>query len=480
MGFNSLNIARSGLVASQIALEVTSNNIANANTKGYSRQRLDLSAREGLNSLAMSVGYGVEIEDLNQIRDKFLDMQFRDESAANSELLAKSLAAGKIDSFFAEPSEYGINANLSNLFTSMEEMSNNAHDLSYRETTVQMAVTLTDSFHTIASELVDYQNELDGNISMTVGDINAKIEEIQSLNKTIHSYEIMGSTANELRDQRNLITDELSKLIDIEAYESSEGNFIIKTSGKEMVNGADIMKLEVISDKTDSLTNNDLSTIYWEGSDEELNVKSGVVKGYMDVRDGNSQSSQGVPYYLDQLNDMAGAMVEEFNKINTNGYTIPYDGNESSSGILFFDDAKTSALDISVSDKLLESGWNIAMAGEHITGNMNWGDSLNGQTYIDMRDASDMSYGGSAIGNLEEFYQKTISDMAINANYASNKSSAQQELTNFIEGQRLAVSEVSIDEEMVNMVQFQQSYNASAKMITVIDDMLDTLINMIR
>jgi flagellar hook-associated protein 1 FlgK len=480
MGFNSLNIAKSGLVASQMALDVTSNNIANANTKGYTRQRLDLSAKAGTNNGIVSPGNGVEIENLTQIRNEYLDLQFRSENSVNSELLSKSLAMGKIENIFAEPSEYGINENLSNFFTALEEMSYNAHDLSYRETVVQMAVTLTDSFHTIANELVNYQKELDNNISMTVDDINTKIEEIQALNETIYNFELKGTTANELRDKRNLVVDELSQLIDIDTFETAEGKYMVNSSGTSLVNDTSINKLEVKQEGTDPVTGNKSSALYWQGTTSEVKPQGGVIKGYLDIRDGSTQDKQGVPYYLSQLNDMAVAMVESFNKINNDGFTVPYEGSPSSDNVNFFDTENVSAIDIAVSEELLESGWNIAMSGMKLDGEMNWGNSVNGQSLLDLRDGSGMKTGDTLIGNLEEFYQKTISEMAINANYTSSRSSSQQELTDFIEGQRLAVSEVSLDEEMINMVQYQQSYNASAKMITVINDMLTTLINMVR
>jgi flagellar hook-associated protein 1 FlgK len=220
--------------------------------------------------------------------------------------------------------------------------------------------------------------------------------------------------------------------------------------------------------------------MYWQGTTSEVKPESGVLKGYLDIRDGSTKEDQGIPYYLSQLNGMAEAMVESFNTINNAGYTVSYDGSPSSQNVNFFDAENISAIDIAVSEELLGSGWNIAMSGMELDGEMNWGNSLNGQSFLDLRDGDIVVSGNDLTGNFEEFYQKTISEMAINTSYAASRSSSQQELTNFIEGQRLAVSEVSLDEEMINMVQFQQSYNASAKMITVIDDMLTTLINMVR
>jgi flagellar hook-associated protein 1 FlgK len=470
MGFNSLNIAKSGLLASQISLEVTSNNISNVNTDGYSRQRVDISAKAGPDTGKFSVGSGVEIEDITQIRNQFLDIQFRSESATNSELMSKSTAMENIESIFGEPSDYGISENLSSFFSALEELSYNAHDLSFREIVVQTAETLTDTFHTIADKFVNYQKDLDRSVSLTVDDINTKIEEIQSLNETIKKAELNGRTANELRDNRNLVVDQLSKLIDINTLESEEGNFIVNTSGTTLVNGIFINKLEAVHEGTDPITGNDTTTLYWEGSSTEAKPESGVIRGYLDMRDGDSQVDQGVPYYLSKLNDMAKAMVESFNTINNAGYTVPYDTNLSSQNVDFFNSANLTAMDISISDSLKESGWNISMSNILLEGEMNRGNSENGQSFIDVT---------TSVGDIEEYYQNTIAEMATNANYVSRKSSSQQEMTDFIEMQKLSVSEVSLDEEMINMVKYQQSYNASAKLITVIDDMLTTLINMV-
>jgi flagellar hook-associated protein 1 FlgK len=210
-------------------------------------------------------------------------------------------------------------------------------------------------------------------------------------------------------------------------------------------------------------------------------------------------------------------MIEEFNSINNDGYTIPYGDNVSRTDIDFFENIfpelgedptqeeidlyeseltkaeKTAALKIKVSADLLDSGYNIALSGEEITGQLNWGNSENGIDFLELRDKTDMTvkYGidpdtgnyennDKSVANLEKFYQKTISDMAINKNYFDSRMRSQQELTNFIEGEKLAVSEVSIDEEMINMVQYQQAYNAAAKVITVADQMMETLVNMVR
>ncbi len=470
MGFDSLSIAKSGLLASQMALDVTSNNISNSNTEGYTKQRVELSAKPGTNTGQVSAGGGVDIEEITQTRSKYLDIQFRDESSTNSELFAKSDVMDNIESIFGEPSDSGLSENLSSFFTALEDMAYNAQDLSFREIVVQTAETLTDTFHSIASKLLDYQQDIDDSISLTVDDINSNIDEIQNLNDAIKKAELNGTTANELRDSRNLAVDQLSQLIDIDAFETEEGNFVINTSGTTLINGTFTNKLQAVVDGTDSVTGNNTTTLYWEGTSTEANPSSGAIRGYLDVRDGDSSTEQGIPYYLSKLNDMASALVESFNTINNAGYTVPYDGNDSVQDVDFFDSANVTAMNITVSDDLSDSGWNIAMSSIYLEGDMNWGNSINGQAFFD---------GSSSLVDLQEYYQDTIAEMATNVSEASSKSANQQEMTDFIEMQKLSLSEVSIDEEMINMVKYQQSYNASAKLITVIDEMMSTLINMV-
>src|SRR6056297_3389927 len=517
MGFYSLQIARTGLVASQKALDVTSHNIANANTEGYTRQRLDFSSRQGVTSNKITIGSGVDIDKLTQIRDEYLDYQFRGENSVKNELETKSETTTYIENIFGEPSDHGINQSLSDFFVSMEELTNNAQESSYRETVVQNAVKLTDSIRTVATELTEYQKEINGVIDMSVDQVNSILERVHDLNKTIYNYELKGTQANDLRDERNLLIDQLSEYVNIEAFEDSNGKLVVNAAGTSVVNGTHVKYMEVKSaDQLNPYTGEHDNVIYWEGTTSEVKPQSGKLKALMDTRDGENQENQGIPYYLDQLNILAKGMVEKFNTINNDGHTITYGENDSLTDVDFFKDIfpeltdptdttqvenlieveKTAALNLRVSAKLLESGYNIALSSQDLEdGNLNWGNSENGIRFLELRDKTDMNvkYGlnpdpnddtytdnDKSVANLERFYQKTISDMAINKNYFDSRMRSQQELTNFIEGEKLAVSEVSIDEEMINMVQYQQSYNAAAKVITVTDEMMDTLVNMVR
>jgi flagellar hook-associated protein 1 FlgK len=476
--FNSLNIARSGLFASQKAIEVTGHNIANANTPGYSRQRLEVMSMPSISYQGASPGGGVSIQDLTQTRNKYLDTQYRNENSLANELKYKAEGFEYIEGVLAEPSEFGINAALSEVFNSIEQLSYNAEDSTLREIVVQNSIKLTDTMKSVADGLLDYQSQLDESIFLVVDEINMLGEKIQGLNQTIRNYENRGHQANDLRDERNLLVDQLSTLIPVDAKEDENGRFSVKIGGIYLVDHFNSNKMEIRSDYDDKneFTNKPINKIYWANTTNEVSIRGGQLKGMLDLRDGETADNQGVAYYMKQLDTLAEALVEKFNDINRDGYTLPIDGL-SSTGIDFFDPEGVTARTIAVSEKLKESGYNIAASSIEVSEN-NWGNNINLLKFNELRDSGEVEVSGKHIGNLEGYLRNTVSDLAITTNYFASRSSSQQTLTNHVENQKLMVSEVSIDEEMMNLIQYQHSYSAAAKLVNVVDEMILTLINM--
>jgi flagellar hook-associated protein 1 FlgK len=462
--FNSLNIAKSGLFASQKAIELTGHNIANANTEGYTRQRLEMSSMPSLEHQGPSPGGGVTLDDITQIRDKYLDIQYRKENSISSELSYKADGFEYIEGIIAEPSDHGINAAMGDLFNSIEELSYNSEDLTLREIVVQNGVKLTDTFKSVSNGLVDYQKDLDKNLSIMVDEINSIGEQIRNYNQTIRDYENRGKQASDLRDKRNVLVDKLSEHVPVDAKEDSNGRFSVKIDGIYLVDQYKFNQLEVKpSNDINPITNQKINRVHWQDTDKELNVSSGELKGLLDMRNGSTEDNQGVAYYINKLDDLAKSLVEEFNKIHNDGYSLPTESDASIDGINFFDASGITARDISMSQELLDSGYNIAASNEEIQGSINWGNNENLKQLVNLRDN----------GNFEEDLRSTVSDLAITTNYFNSRSESQNTLTD-----HMSISEVSIDEEMMNLVQYQHSYSAAAKLVNVVDEMLMTLINM--
>ncbi|MFP4457658.1 MAG: flagellar hook-associated protein FlgK [Clostridia bacterium] len=488
--FNSLNIAKSGLFASQKAIELTGHNIANANTEGYTRQRLEMSSKPSLSFQGSSPGGGVSLDDITQVRDKYIDVQLRKENSVAKELEYKASGFEFIEGIIAEPTDYGINAAMSDLFNSMEELSYNAEDLTLREIVVQNAVKLTDTFKSVSNGLVDYQRDLNSDLTMVVEEINSIGEQIQNYNQTIRDYENRGKQANDLRDKRNLLVDQLSDIVPVDAKEDSDGRFSVKVGGVYLVDQYKFNPMEVKLGESDNpYTSQPDNEVFWSDSEKEVSVRSGRLKGLLDLRDGNTEDNQGVAYYIQKLDNLAQAITEKFNEEHVKGYTLPTDGSESQDGIEFFksydsDSTKeVTARNMSVSDALISTGFNIAASDSKITGDMNWGNNGNLVELVKLRDKDSLSIDDRdgneiQIGNLEQYLRSTVSDLAITTDYYNNRSESQKTLTDHIENQKMSISEVSTDEEMMNLVQYQHSYSAAAKLVTVVDEMLMTLINM--
>ncbi|HZJ82172.1 MAG TPA: flagellar hook-associated protein FlgK, partial [Clostridia bacterium] len=387
--FYGLEIARKGLFISQKGLDVTGHNIANANTPGYTRQRLIATSLEpGKSSDGVftytakgQVGGGVTIQELSQIRDKFLDMQYRRENTKLGEWSTKTQALQYIEDVFREPSDAGLNAVLANFFSDIQEMSKAPESKEIRTLVRQDAIKLTETLHHYYDQMVQLQSEQDTAIDITVNQINDIARNIRDLNEQIFRFEVGGENANDLRDKRNILIDDLSTLVKIDYYETPGGRFRVDIGGMALVDHTKFQTLETVKDDGTNPAGDDLDNLYsvkWAGSSIDVAIQGGKLKGYMDIRDGETADNMGIPYFIQQLNTFARAFVKEFNKIHKEGYTLPEGGNVSKPGADFFthdkeaeeaDSSLVTAKNITISKAILESVYNIAASGEEVATN---------------------------------------------------------------------------------------------------------------
>jgi len=509
--FFGLEIARHSLFVSQKALDVTGHNISNANTEGYTRQSLMLAAANppyhtGIltRSLSVRTGGGVMIQELRQIRDSFLDIQYRRENRYLQEWTVKSDVVRYIEDIFSEPSETGLNASLGEFFNSLQELSKYPESMEIRTLVRQEAQKLTETIHHQRSQLLELQRQQDVSIEITVSEINDIAVSIRDLNLQIHKFEIGGEYANDLRDKRNLLVDKLSGLIDFSYNETENGGFRIDINGFPLVDHGEINLLMVERSQSNPVDMGTLNKVVWKDTGHDVVIKGGKMKGYMDMRDGASPDNMGIPYFIDQLDKFTKALVQEFNSVHQQGYSIPYGGSPSENGHGFFSfdgfsepagwDTMTpeersqyildnvNAKNICLDDRILESIYNIATSSEYIEPDnaVKWGNNLNALALAGIRNKKDIEItvnsNAIGIGNLEDFSKKVVADLAVEASHAARITESQFLLTVSIDNRKQSVSAVSLDEEMSNMIRYQHSYSASARMITVIDQLLETLI----
>ncbi|MDK2903477.1 MAG: flagellar hook-associated protein 1 [Clostridiales bacterium] len=484
--FYGLQIGKSAINLQQQALNVTAHNIANAGTPGYTRQQVISEAIVPPSTLGMGyiygrwqVGGGADIQEIRQLRDGYLDAQFRSESQLSGQWEVRRDMLQHLEGIFNEPSETGITTVVEQFFSSLEELSKNPESMSVRALVRERGITLADTVQHVYTQLESLQKQADQGVAITVQDINSHIEQIRDLNEQIFKYELGGTKANDLRDRRNLLVDELSKMIDITVNEDINGHFSIKMGDKELVNHFDMHTLD-IEPRTDGEKLNDadvggLLKIMWDGADITADITGGQLKGYIDIRDGigpaavvGQNEAVGVPYYMSKWNEWAKAFVTEINEQHKAGY-----GLNDTTGKLFFESADAddwTAKDMRVSSDIDDLN-NIAASGN--SGEP--GNNTNALALLQLRDKTTGIFTEN--GSFEDYINSLISTLGVDSQQAIRMVDNEQALIGQIESKRQSISGVSLDEELTNMVKFQQSYNAAARVITAMDEMLDVLVN---
>ena len=218
--FGSFNIATSGLFASQRSLDTTSHNIANANTEGYSRQvTLQRATMPTYGDPTGVIGTGVETYDIIRIRSSYLDTKYWGQNKTYHEWNIKQAQLENLEGVFNEPSDTGIRVVMDEFFTALEELSKQPGDSTCRVNVIEKAKMLTTTINRNGHELINSIRDVNFSIKNKVSQINSLSEQIANLNKHIFSFELGGNKANDLRDQRNLLLDELSSIVNITVTE---------------------------------------------------------------------------------------------------------------------------------------------------------------------------------------------------------------------------------------------------------------------
>lgn len=477
--FESLETARRALAAQQAALQTTSQNIANANTPGYSRERVNLSttlpyATPGMNNPVTpgQVGTGVKADTVQRVRQDFLDVQYRDKNTKYGYYGARSDALSQMESILNEPSDAGLSKTIDNFWNSIQDLVNNPKDTGTRSEVLQNGKAVASTFHYLANSLVQVQGNVKAQINTSVKEVNSLAKQINSLNQQISQVEPHGYLANGLYDKRDLLVDQLSQLVNVKVSN-------VKSGGDSLDIAPGRYTIQVVSDTGKAYTlvdgknlkANEMSVSYspTDGSASfsiNHNVVSDSVSGKLQ---GLKESYNKIyPNMLDSLNQMAFSLVKSFNAQHEKGY-----GLNGNTGYDFFQGltqvkgaAQAISLDSDVTGNLDHiaastdgsqgDNGNAASLAEVITGPM----TINGQSTT-----------------LKSYYEATIGGMAVNAQEASRLSDNSLTLQQSADKRRQSVSGVSLDEEMVNLIKYQHAYSAAARVVTTVNQNLNRIIN---
>ena len=547
-----LNMAKTSLLNSQLAMNVTSNNIANVDTEGYSRQEAVFSSRGSKYSYYGVVGQGAEISAIQRQHDQFIQDQIIDGSSVSSRWEMTNSILTEIELALTSDDTYGTSKYLNDFWSAWADLSGEPLGYTERGLLVSAAVRLTESFNSTAVSLENIQQDLDSNIQSTVQEINSITNAIASLNEKILGIETgSGMQANDLLDQRDVLLNDLAELVDYDVVTDQNGNAnVYLKNGTPLVSGTHNWELN-----TDNLmSDSQFHDITWDdGSGGERSVLSAISGGKLYAM--IEQRDSFIPETLGQLDLLAAAITQEVNKIHVQGtaadgtsgnnFFEPLQGEawasnanlgDAAAEATVFDEAaltlheyevifsdsnnltvrdKETGLDVATHD-LSTDGATVYFEGIKLTfsGTAQAGDTFTVSTthlaaknmsvsseVLDNQDkiaASLSSEPGGNQGALDiaalqsagtmrdgtvtfgDALAKIIGDVGVAKTDAETNGSFHEDLLSYLNTMREEVSGVSLDEEMIDLMKFQRSFQAASKLINIADEMYETLINTVK
>ncbi|MBU8688028.1 flagellar hook-associated protein FlgK [Priestia megaterium] len=496
--FHGLQVAKRGMDAQQAALYTIGHNVSNANTPGYTRQRVSLETfpaypAPGMNQTgaAGQIGMGVEASTVERIRDTFLDTQYRDETIKVGYWDARAGALEKMEEIMNEPTEDGLSAVFNQFFESIQDVASHPSEAGARSVMIERAEAVGDTFSYLSTSLKTVQGDLQNERDVALTQVNSLLEQISNVNQQIQNVEPNGYLPNDLYDERDRLLDEISKFMPVSLeYTKSSGNASATSEGVVTVqlqtSQGPITLLDGKTHQVNAIslkTNQDSYVTEIHIGDEIRNPESfpqGKLKGLIEASGyiDNSGNKTGVyASMIDDLDEMAYEFVNWFNDKHQQGVTL--DGD---TGMSFFNEISQkegAATGIVIADTIKQNTNNIAAASSASSGDDGTGrkgDGQNAQLLSQFRQKVLINSGNQAV-SLDGFYQSVIGQMSVDAQQANRLKSNSETLQGAVEQRRQSTSAVSLDEEMTNMIQFQHAYNASARMVTMIDEMLDKVVN---
>ena len=447
----SLATALSGLSAEQGALDATTNNVANVNTPGYSREVPDLVSSNPVVLAPLTFGTGVTLKDIQSIRDPILESRIQQETQTQGQLNALVSALQQTQVNFTSGSG-DIGTAISNFFDSINQLSTNPADLSLRQGVVTAADNLATAFNVAANHLTAQRSSLDQSVVQTVGQINQLTQQIAQLNGQIANLQNVGENAGTFIDQRQQAIDQLSSLVDVSVIPSDNTLTLTTANGTALVAGQQSFQLQTQS------TGTGVQDIFAQGTDITSTLVSGQLGGLLEARD------QQIPAIQKQLDTLAAALATAVNGVQAGGFDL--NGN---AGTNLFNpspaggNGAAASLSVAITDPALVAASSDGTAGSN--GNAEALYALRDQAFVQGQSPTD-------------YY----SNLVFNVGNATANASAEQNASSLVlqqlNDQRASVSGVSLDEEAANMLRYQQAYAASAQIVSTINSMMQTVINM--
>ena len=453
--FSGLSTALTALTANRRGLDVTAQNIANANTEGYTRQRADLESLGGtavpaIWSTYRGPGDGVVVADIARLRDAFLDARNNTEHAASGYLTNEQQVYSQIEQLVTEPSDHGLQAQLADLWASWQDVGNNPGDLATRNALLQQGKTITNSLNSRHDGLDTLFTAARDQLDALAADVNGTAAQIVGLNQAVVRANGSGVAANELADQRDKLVLHLADLTGATALRHDDGGVDVLLGGAALVSGQTVRAVTVSGAR--ALGNQAASpvSLRWQDTGTPVTVPYGQMSSLL------QSLTTTVPYYSGQLDQIAATLANTVNTQHGAGYDL-----SGTAGGAFFSGTTTGGISVAITDPALVA------ASSTPGGNRDGGN------------ADAIAGLATAATGADLSYRQLVANLGVITASVNQRADTQATLTQNTGAAVASASGVNLDEEMTNMLIYQHGFEAAARVVSTVDSMLNTLVNMI-
>jgi len=459
--FGTVNTALTSLYAQRRGLDVTGQNIANANTEGYTRQRISMQAQAGsLNpgvyATTTQVGSGVTVSAVDRGRNLYLEERGRTEHAGSAYLTNQTAAYNSIEDVLSEPSDTALQARLHDMWDAWNDVANNWQDPSTRTSLIERGTTVATTLNDARASL---SNQFDANLTgldTYVNHVNTLAGSIAEMNQQIVVSKAAGAEPNDLEDQRDNVIMQLSELAGASASAQPNGAVNVFIGNAPLVAEFNTRTLKITGPTTlDSVTPTSQVALQWTDTGG-VATAGGTMGSMLDTMNGL------IPDIAGKLDGVAAKLASTVNNLHSAGYS-----SDGTTGLDFFSGTTAKTIQVAVTDpaKVAFSSGNPISTDPAVAGTINH----------DVADAlTDLGTSGTG---PDASYQSMIGQLGVAAQSSSRRSEIQNSVTDQVDTARGAESGVNLDEEMTHLLTYQRGYEAASRVLTTVDSMLDQLIN---
>lgn len=448
-----LSTARTAITTHQAAVQISSNNISNVHTAGYSRRRALLSENPAIRTAFGSFGQGVGITDVSRARDVFLDAAYRRETSSAAQFGARRDLVGQIEAVFGEPSETGLASSLDAFWSSWSDLANNPSSGTAKSMVRQRGEQVASTLNSFSQRLTEFGELTRERLDSDVSSFNRLTTQLAEINGKIVSAETGGATASDLRDERDRLLDGISEFASVQTMQREDGSFAVLMSGRSVVDGVQAKKIELAPGTPLALR--------LEGSATTIGSVGGKLGAVLGV------INTDLPAARAKLDTLADGIVREVNAVHTTGWA-EVDGTWVT-GTDFFTGTGASGIRLSAE---------VAGSAAYVAAGNASGATGNNQVALAL---AALREDRSAVGGMSfnDFYAEVVTGVGLDVDSAGKSATMHETLAFEADARRQSVSGVSVDEELVKLMSHQQAYMAATRLISAADEMTQAILRLV-